>query len=66
MQSAFQSAWAKGDEPCDERRMYVNHIVMGAPIKNKLKPLTVANPPSPQDITQLFRDRDGKAAEAGL
>lgn len=66
MQTAFQKAWAKGDKPCDERRMYVNHIVMGAPIETKLKPLTVANPPSPQEIAQLFHDRDVKAAEAGL
>lgn len=66
VQSAFHHAWDKADEPCDERRMFVNHIVMGAPIKSKLKPMTVAAPPSTQDIARLFQNRNNKQAEAGL
>ena len=64
--TAFQHAWEKADEPCDERRMFVNHIVMGAPIESKLKPMTVATPPSTQDIARLFQNRNNKQVKAGL
>lgn len=57
LKTAFQDAWAKADEPCEERRMLVNKIVMGAPIKSKLKALTVAVPPSAQDLAQLFQNQ---------
>ncbi|MHA6195037.1 hypothetical protein ACX3YG_11765 [Pseudomonas wadenswilerensis] len=60
LKSVFQDAWRQADEPCEERRMYVNHIIMGAPIKSKLKPLTVAAPPSPKDITRRFQNRNSK------
>jgi len=63
---AFRDAWEKADEPCDERRMLVNEIVMGAPIESKLKPMTVAAPPTPQDITQLFQNRNKKQTEVEL
>jgi len=66
VQTAFQDAWEKADEPCDERRMFVNEIVMGAPIESKLKPMTVAAPPTTQDITQLFQNRNSKQAEVEL
>lgn len=61
---AFQNAWRAADEPCEERRMYVNHIVMGAPIVSKLKALQKTMPPSPKDIDQLFRIRNSKQPEA--
>ncbi|ERH50898.1 hypothetical protein O203_11345 [Ectopseudomonas chengduensis] len=66
VQTAFQDAWEKADEPCDERRMFVNEIVMGAPIESKLKPMTVAAPPTTQDITQLFQNRNSNQAEVEL
>ena len=66
LNTAFQDAWEKADEPCDERRMLVNEIVMGAPIESKLKPMTVAAPPTTQDITQLFQNRNRKQAEVEL
>lgn len=66
LNTAFQDAWEKADEPCDERRMLVNEIVMGAPIESKLKPMTVTAPPTTQDITQLFQNRNRKQAEVEL
>lgn len=61
---AFVDAWRAADEACEERRMYVNHIVMGAPISSKLKVLQITMPPSPPDIDQLFRNRNGNQSEA--
>ncbi|TKA91390.1 hypothetical protein [Halopseudomonas bauzanensis] len=66
LNTAFRHAWEKADEPCDERRMLVNDIVMDAPIELKLKPMTVAAPPTTQDITQLFQNRNRKQAEVEL
>lgn len=66
LNTAFRDAWEKADEPCDERRMLVNEIVMGAPIESKLKPMTVAAPPTTQDITQLFQNRNRKQAVVEL
>lgn len=66
VQTAFQNAWEKADEPCDERRMFVNEIVMGAPIESRLKTMTVAAPPTTQEITQLFQNRNRKQAEVEL
>lgn len=66
LKTTFLDAWAKADEPCEERRMFVNKIVMGAPTKSKLKPMTVAAPPSAQDIALKFQNRDNRKVEAGL
>lgn len=66
LHTAFRDAWEKADEPCDERRKLVNEIVMDAPIESKLKPMTVAAPPTTQDITQLFQSRNSKQADAEL
>jgi Lon protease-like protein len=66
LNTAFRDAWEKADEPCDKRRMLVNELVMGAPIESKLKPMTVAAPPTTKDITQLFQHRKSKQAEVEL
>jgi hypothetical protein len=54
----FQEAWRKADEPCDERRMYVNDIVMGSPIDKSLNALTPALAPTIEDIARQFHNRN--------
>jgi hypothetical protein len=37
-----------------------------SPIESKLKPMTVAAPPSTQDIARLFQNRNNKQVKACL
>ncbi|WP_395598894.1 hypothetical protein AB4P95_09970 [Pseudomonas sp. A1437] len=66
MRTAFEDAWKKADEACDERRMYVNQLVMGTPFKLRLTEFTVVTPPSTEEIAKLFRNRNAKEPAAQL
>lgn len=60
---AFDDAWKAADEPCEERRISVNDIVMGSPVVKKLKVLSIHLPPTPDELTRKVKAQADKATE---